>query len=215
MSFKTWMLTVAFAMSVGGFSTTSHASVLVDDGDYTLDTDTNLEWLDLSKTVGYSYDDVIANAGVDYIADGWHYATRADFLQLATDAGIPASIGPGDANFSIAASNAQNLIGLLGITNSFGDFTESFGLLGDQIGGSVATGDLYASLSFSVGADAYGTLSWPNIGSDGEGSYLIRDAQVAATPLPASSILFMSGLGLIGFVAWRSKHGSFSRSIGA
>jgi hypothetical protein len=187
------------------FSRASSASVLVDDGDYTLDTVTSLEWLDLSSTVGYSYNDVIANNGVNYIADGWHYATRADFLKLASDAGIPTSIASSNVNFSIAASNALNLMGMLGVTNSFGDFTESFGLLGEQVGDLIATGDLYVGLSYGVGADAYGTLSWPDIGLNGEGSYLIRNVEVAETPLPGSIALFLSSLGLVALIAWRRK----------
>jgi hypothetical protein len=41
----------------------------------------------------------------------------------------------------------------------------------------------------------------------------LTENDVATTPLPGASILFMSGLGLIGFVAWRNKRGGFSRSV--
>ena len=46
-------------------------------------------------------------------------------------------------------------------------------------------------------------------------SLTANDVTVAATPLPGSSILFMSGLGVAGFASWRSKRGRFSRSIAA
>jgi hypothetical protein len=44
---------------------------------------------------------------------------------------------------------------------------------------------------------------------------VLTENDVATTPLPAALPMFMSGLGLIGFVAWRNKRGGFARSIAA
>jgi hypothetical protein len=43
----------------------------------------------------------------------------------------------------------------------------------------------------------------------------LTENDIAVTPLPGSAYLFMSGLGLIGFVAWRNKRSSFARSMAA
>jgi hypothetical protein len=49
---------------------------------------------------------------------------------------------------------------------------------------------------------------WPTDYTDPNvGVLLVRDADVAVTPLPGGAYLFMSGLGLIGFVSWRKRRG--------
>jgi len=44
------------------FSSTSRAA-LIRSGDYTIDGSTGLAWLDTSRSVGYSYDQMLLDAG--------------------------------------------------------------------------------------------------------------------------------------------------------
>ena len=58
---------------------------LVDNGTTTTDTDTGLEWLDITETTGLSYNEVLAS---DYVTnDGYRFATEAEVHQLYTNAG--------------------------------------------------------------------------------------------------------------------------------
>ena len=79
------------ALTVAGLAAMPCASAtplsLVDHGSYTTDTATNLNWLDLSATYGLSYNQVMGNSGVNYIAEGWRYATSSELATLFTDAG--------------------------------------------------------------------------------------------------------------------------------
>lgn len=57
-------------------------SELVDLGTITRDTDTGLDWLDLTETVGRSYDDVSSSFGLGQEFYGWRYATNTEVEDL-------------------------------------------------------------------------------------------------------------------------------------
>jgi hypothetical protein len=65
---------------------TSASALLIDNGTTTTDTDTNLEWLDLTETLGLSYADALASSFVT--VDGYRSATSLEVAQLFTNAGI-------------------------------------------------------------------------------------------------------------------------------
>lgn len=67
----------------------SQASTLVDYGGYAVDTNTGLQWLDVSTTLNRSYNDVSANFTThgDPVY-GYRYATGAEIAQLVHDAGV-------------------------------------------------------------------------------------------------------------------------------
>lgn len=228
-------LTAAVFAMPAAISVAEASSVLVDDGSYTYDPHTHLDWLDLTATQGLSYDQVTANDGVSYIADGWHYATFSDVLSLYKDAGIvftefPDANNPGDYGYDLLSptpdSTVQALINLLGQTFE-PDYdlpgTGSYGVFQSTTAGyyGVAIAQIYPDrpnpprpdfASEAVVLDNHFTTA-DLTDFDGIGSYLVRDADVAATPLPASSLLFASGIGLIGFVAWRRKRAEVSAAI--
>ncbi|HWT97511.1 MAG TPA: hypothetical protein VN229_07835, partial [Terriglobales bacterium] len=77
------------ATALFAYPTASPASsILLDQGDTTLDPGTHLQWLDLTKTQGLGADDVTGNIGVNYVAEGWRYATGPEVVQLWNDAGF-------------------------------------------------------------------------------------------------------------------------------
>src|SRR4030095_4289327 len=63
------------------WSVSSHA-VLISHGDYTRDTATKLNWLDVNLTAGICYNAILGGAG-DYIPHGWRYATGSEIDALA------------------------------------------------------------------------------------------------------------------------------------
>ena len=69
-----WLSGLLLAASPAG-------AALVDNGTITLDTETQLEWLDLTATAGLSVNDVLAGAG-GWLEQGWRYATGAEVCSL-------------------------------------------------------------------------------------------------------------------------------------
>lgn len=67
-------------------TTLSANAVLIDKGNYFTDTSSGLDWLDMTPTIGLSYQYVSNQLGLggDYI--GYRYATEAEFNQLLTEA---------------------------------------------------------------------------------------------------------------------------------
>lgn len=81
---------------------------LAEEGDQLVvrDTETNLDWLHLSQTVGLSINDVRDGVDNDWLAEGWRYSTSAEICGLYEAVGYgfepcptpdtrPASVGPG------------------------------------------------------------------------------------------------------------------------
>ncbi len=68
----------------------NHASaLLIDMGDITRDTESGLEWLDLTETLGLSYNYVSGQLGVGGLYEGWRYAISGEVYTLMDHAGIP------------------------------------------------------------------------------------------------------------------------------
>ena len=192
-----WKLISATAALV--LSTSVYAS-LIDNGTYTTDTTSGLDWLDLTETTGLSYSYVSSQLGVGGQFEGWSYASYTDVRVLLNNEG-----GSGTYNGSWSTENNGIVIPILdlwGHTQAYGDSTaitnDPFFLVPSRRN-LVRLNDR-PSYSESL------TMDNINLGAGGVedtwvystiGSALIRPSVV---PVPAAVWLFGSGLiGLVGF----------------
>ena len=111
LSFKkmtaTGLLTLA-SMSVN--------AVLIDNGTFTTDTVSGLDWLDVTESAFESYNTVSAQFGVGGRYYGWRYATGAQFNQLVSnEAGVDITgynlTSLVEVNFISAADRLTSLLG--------------------------------------------------------------------------------------------------------
>ena len=186
-------------------TTTSHAA-LIDNGGSTIDSDTGLEWLDLTATVGQGYNDIIGGFG-GYAAAGYVHATTSQLCTLWSNAGagLPGCTSSTEKlTGSISQASADHITGLFGDTTISNDIFSSLGIFdGGQIGsGFIGLGCIEAGErgACSLGPPfAERDLQWAYLtdSSGNAGNWLVRDAVV---PIPSAVWLFGSGLlGLIGF----------------
>lgn len=165
----------------------------------TLDSDTNLQWLDLTETAGLSYDDIIGGAG-GYLAAGFSFATTTQVATLWADAGIVDTSGTPIVGNRAAA---DLLLSLLGCTSGCGsgsdaqqgqaefdpvqaDLNGPYILLG---GGGTAAANI--NPGFSQARD----FSSPTLGN-----FLVRPV-----PEPSTGLLVGGGLLVLGFSRRRSR----------
>jgi len=98
-----------------GVVTFNASAVLVDNGDFTTDTRTGLDWLDITQTGGASYNDVTAQLGVGGLFEGWVYASSTQVSEFFTSAGGTAPYnGYSTVNNGVVAP----LVDLWGITDT-------------------------------------------------------------------------------------------------
>jgi hypothetical protein len=94
---------------------------LLNNGTFTTDTTTGLDWLDLTQTVNMSFLDVSAQLAPGGMFAGWRYATVAEVEAFWADAGItggeslPCSPAP-CLDIVVPEPATENLINLIGNT---------------------------------------------------------------------------------------------------
>lgn len=188
-------VTCTFLVSVS-FNTSAE---LIDNGFYTTDTETGLDWLDLTQSTNRSWSDVTSQFSVGGDFEGWRYAQLGEVITLYDHAGATGPYGPYTSPAVIDGTIVQSLLDLWGATN--GPYESEF------ITGQLAP---FPSLAFEWGSFGFwlGNLDQPYMESwhlssnaiseayERRGSALVRNS---AVPVPAAVWLFGSGiLGLIG-----------------
>lgn len=162
-----------------------------DGFNITLDTSTNLEWLDWSLTLSRNYNDVFAQTQGGNL-DGWRYATESEFASLAASAGIPITFFDNKPGGTDPGFNLLN--GFLGSGEPGSSIAISAISLSDNthsLGGFNSVQDVYDvpnATPVILNPEFSDTMSLSSVGS----------ALVRVVPVPAAMWLFGSGLlGLI------------------
>lgn len=194
---KFFAILIIIGMSlISGFS---QASLINNTNTFT-DTDTGYEWLKLSNTLNYSYEDIITNQlslGGDF--EGWTLAKRSDLFELFTSVGWSTRDSGGNQTI-FAPSIVNALQPLFGKTHVALDNTwmhyedeSSWGnTSGMRLSGNYV---IFNRNDFSVASDSY----------DFVGVALYRVATTEHELVSEPSTLVIFALGLIGLVSRRFK----------
>ncbi len=107
----------------------------------TIDTSTQLAWLNLRESVGLSYEQALADTAPGGLFSGYRFATANEVLALYGSAGIQ-----GTGYYPLATPSIQSLISLVGPTGTFQGEPEIAGITGSfNARGLLYTGQIYAS----------------------------------------------------------------------
>lgn len=194
------------------FQLVSHqtaSAAIVDNGTYTTDTTSGLDWLDLTPTLGKSYFQVEALLGSGQLYAGWSFATHDQLDMLAFNyTGLSTASA---INSSLNPNLFDGLIGMLGQTFTGNSSTVygSMGLLSDIAFSSTHEVGSFERFNLSP---IYGTsLQVANTGKSTIGSFLVRattfslPTEVTAVPEPQTYAMFLAGVMLLGFSVSRKK----------
>lgn len=188
----------------------AHA-VLLDFATITQDTDTSLEWLDLSESLNRSFNDVSAEFGPGGDFEGFRYATELDLFQFWTNAGIPTiTITAGGAT-ALNFAPISALQALVGITQVTGAGTENtFGTQATVVAPGfhfVARLAVAPALGLGQADLRHSLVSTDSSGSPVSGNWLVRDAILSpSVPEPTSGVLV--GLALAAMALRRRRESS-------
>jgi hypothetical protein len=176
---------------------------IIDNGTYTTDTATGLDWLDVTASIGLSFNQVSAQFGASQQFEGWRYATVAELTTLLANAGIAA---PHNNSPATQLTLHQDVITLLGPTFTGTDLTYTAGLTSLIHGGLI-----YACSSSACSSAGSQSIFNPQqfflsgTGSrEDTGSFLVRIT--APVPEPSTWAMMILGFAGVGFLAYRRRN---------
>jgi len=181
--------------------TTSANAALIDNGTYTTDTVSGLDWMDLTETTGLSYNYVFSQLESEGQFDGWRYATSEDVINLINNTG---GAGPYNGFSTLNIGVVEPLLDLWGYT-----YATNRALAMTRDPQEFGPYEFYNSVFYLYpGTENSGDfidLTWgarvPDVGSPAHGSALIR----TASPVPAPAAVWLFGSGLIGLVGFAKR----------
>jgi len=106
-------------------------AALIDNGQYTTDTASGLDWLDLTETDGMSFDAVAAQLGAGGLFEGWSFASSVQVTTLFNNAG---GVAPYTGWSAINNGVIAPLVVLLGQTTGGSVSPAAAMLMSDQVG---------------------------------------------------------------------------------
>ncbi len=157
----------------------------------TRDTDTGLDWLDLTSTLNISYDDMQTKISSGGEFEDFRYATTADIDRLQQSAGLPAELF--FTSSSIYRQRVTDLIYKIGETKPSTDGIFTYGLTGDPFLPTTYIQDrIFRGFTITLGTSAIQGIIDDDSASISTGSWLIRNSP-SPVPLPNALLLFISG----------------------
>lgn len=181
---------------------------LQDFGDYTLDGNSGLAWLDTSFTQQKSYNQILALLGHGQALEGWRYASYDEFKQIFTSRGYSLN---GTSDITAVTGKIDNdhffitLIDLLGATDTGTDKKDLLGLTAEDYKNRDEDSQLYGLISSTYDKPTiYSSISFGRYNDDKSAANLASFLVRVATPVPEPESIAMLFAGLM-FAGWRAR----------
>jgi hypothetical protein len=202
-------LSVTLAFSSAAFAASTS---FIDNGSYTTDTISGLDWLDIPNSLGKTHDYVSSRFGAGDAYEGYRYATGTEFIELInnyTGSTIDTSIGN---RVVLPNGSLPGLIELLGNTYPHSRGLE--GIIADvsPVRGFSLTYYLTAWAVIRQGRGRGGPYHYEEVDQGNrqrqdvsityKGSFLVRDT---LNPVPIPAAAFMFAPALLGFLGLRRR----------
>jgi hypothetical protein len=196
-------VSVTLAFSSAAFAASTD---FIDNGDFTTDTISGLDWLDVTTTQGRSYIDVSNKFGTGEEFDGWRYATGIQFSGIVNN--YIGSVNDVPPNVNQLTGYGYNPIQGLIISLGFTDRNVDWGTYDVKGITALHTWDTNKMARIYEYSDNFWRYV-PNFTTTSyrtqypeAGSFLVRDT-LTTVPIPAAAFMFAPAL--LGFLGFRRR----------